>query len=699
MAALDTQPVALADDAKALLTVWNDRRKNALSERRKFEGTWLMCKSFVAGRQWVGINPRTGRVIMDKRFEHREMHTVNVVAQYLQTMLGKLFVEDLRPDLVFTRDDVESTSIAEHTQKIGKFLWDTELDADRRLLSVLNKTLSYGTAALRCAFDPSQGGIIADVPVGPDGKPIVDQALAYQYVTEAQQRGEVVDFTPLREGKIVWEALGPTSLLPPPGIEDETMFPWLIIDRAMPIEWARMRWPDVADRIQSSDVSTLDSLDNRDLGTTLDGQHGETGRLKEHVLISTGYEMPTKEYPEGRVVYWTQQTPLEVQPKLPYKLKGNPHHGVTFFHYHKVPDRFWGIGVVEPLIGPQRQKNRARSQMIEMKDRNLGRVYARKGTITAANKPVGKIMELIEIPLHADFPQETTGTPVGPWIENEARMNDEDMDQVAGLREVSQGTAPAGVSAYSAMALLAEQDERRVGPVLKTVRLGIGDAMLLSLYLVRQYWLDGKQIAIAGKDGMIELFNFKRAQLPMEFYIDVSRNAPLPTSPALESQKIFDLFNAATSAGQPLPVDWLKSSLDAGKSLPLPEREEQVQMGKAEQENLMLMQGIPVIPAYYDDDFIHIQVHRHQQMEIAGVPGSEKQAMMIEQHIQQHAQNEAMKKPSGASSGSLPSGQGQRGAEAQNGPSVDQGAAAQTAAAGGQPQVARGVGAAPRTTT
>ena len=191
--------------------------------------------------------------------------------------------------------------------------------------------------------------------------------------------------------------------------------------------------------------------------------------------------------------------------------------------------------------------------MIEMKDQQVGRVYARKGTITAQNKPTGKIMELIEVPLHVEYPQETFGTPVGPWIENEARLNDEDMQMVAGLREVSLGNAPTGVSAYASMALLAEQDERRVGPVLKLVRQGIGDLVLLTLELIKEYWPEGKHMAVAGPDGAMEEFIYMRSQLPEKLYVDVSKNAPLPTSPATEAQKIFDIYHAVIAAGAPLP--------------------------------------------------------------------------------------------------------------------------------------------------
>lgn len=664
-----------------LLSVWKRRREQSLHERRKYEPTWAICESFLAGRQWVewstSRSSRVGRVVSSPNPQSRERHTVNAITNYVQTILGKLFVEDLRPTVIFTRGDQESESISTHTRSMARYLWDVELQADLRLHEALLAMLTYGTSAIRCYFDTTKGEVIGQFPVGPDGQPIMDLQQARSYVLSAQEQGQTVQFLPVREGKVTWEALDVRQILAPPGVKTEDKFPWLMIEQALPLSWVKMKYPRASGELREDGLISYESL-GLGYDPEPNSSPSDSGKLKEHVLVTTAYEMPTMEHERGRTIVFApkQNVLLDVIDSLPYKLHGEPHHGVTFFHYHRLPNRWWSKGIVEDLVGPQRQKNRARSQMIELKDRNLGRVYARKGTITASNKPVGKLMELIEIPLHADYPQETTGGGIGPWVENEARINDEDMQLVAGLRDASFGTTPSGVVAYSALALLVEQDDRRTGPTLKRVRIGVGDAMMISLELARRYWQDNKELAISGPEGEMELVLFKRAQLPIEFYVDVSRHAPLPTSPAVESQKIFDIFNAATSAGQPLPIEWLKSSLDAGRALPLPKNGDAVQIGKAETENVILGQGQPVFPAYYDDDYLHIMIHRQAQVEAISNPQMQQ---LYEQHIQMHAQNASLKKPSQAGGSSVPSAQGGHGIEAQNGDVASQQGMAQSA--------------------
>lgn len=697
-------PLRLASYARGdeeLLAKLRQRREQGMHERRKYEPTWRICESFLAGRQWVGWDRRQRRVIEEPNPQRRERHTVNMITPYVETVFGKLYVEDLRPDVFFAYDDIEAQSIANHTRQLGRYAWDNEVEADKANGYLIHKLLCYGTVAQRCLWDPSKGMPLGQLPVGPDGEPIYDLDKARQFVAQAAMMGQQAEFRDMNEGRIIWEALGPTQFIVPPGIENPADFPWVMVERTMWLQHAKERYPDKAGELREMDLKVMSSA--RDYELTDVGAPADSGKLREHTVVTTYYELPCKEYPRGRTVEFSDATLLKKKESLPYVLRGLPHHGILFYRYHLVDGRFYGMGVVEPLIGPQRQLNRARSQNIELKDRNLGRVYARKGALTESNLPVGKIMELVEIPLHVDYPQEVAGGGIGPWVQQEAEINHSDMERVSGLHDVQMGRTPEGVEAFSAMALLKEQGDRMIGPKLKELRIGMADAMLLTLELIRYYWQDQKRLAIVGKDQKIEEFIYDKSLLPVEFYVTLSKSAPLPTSPAAEAQKIFDLYHAAIAAGQPLPPEWLADSLAAGRPLPFPKREYQVQQRKAEMEHYFIARGDMVQPDPFDDDQVHLQIHRawRYEMEHAvrmmsaslqdGAEPDQELALTLQNlvaHETMHVQNQMMK----AGGGSTPTLQGGRGIEAQNGASPSMAGAASAAVNGGNPgRPARGV--------
>lgn len=640
------------------LEKWTDRADKARRDRKRYEPTWQLCQSYLAGRQWVGWLEREQRLIsletLDE-WKHRELHTVNITTPFVWNMLARVMSDDLMPDISFRREDIESDLFAKQARQAWGWAWDEEVRGMEQVKRVLLKEFTFGTAAMRCLYDQSVGPVIGEFPVDPNTKqPVLDPQAAQQLVASAMMAGQNLQFREIREGRNVWEPLSPFNLLPPPGVQHEDDFPWLIVCRPVSIERIKSMFGNAAaNKLNEEPLKQVDAVGTMDASGTNDPFSVKAGDLEDHVLLYTGYEMPCPDYPDGYTCIWAQDQILAEMNKLPHVIDGIPHHGIVFFHYHRVEGRFWSQGIVEKAIGPQRQINRARSQMIEMKDRNLGRVYARRGTIHEANEPVGKIMELIEVDPGHDFPFETQGTAPGPWIQAEAEISRQDLDMVLGVSEVSRGFAPQGVAAYSALSLLVEQSEKSIEPIIREARKGITMLGKLTLSNIRRFWTPNRLIAVAGSDGMMEAFAFTAAQLPESIYIVWPQGAPRPKSQAGEIQKIFDLFDRSVASGRPLPLEWLKRSLDNAKAEEVPEQPGQAQQGKAEMENMLLARGQMVYPANYDDDMLHIQIHRAAQTAQDLMPGSEQVTALFEQHIQYHVFNNQQKMMMAAQTGAL----------------------------------------------
>ncbi|MBA2559479.1 MAG: hypothetical protein H0V07_06250 [Propionibacteriales bacterium] len=638
------------------LSPWLDRRKQGRDHRRKFEDTWRLCQHFLDGQQWTAIN-RTSREIVDLRTRqeerNREHYTIDMLSQYVRAAVGRMFAGDFRPTLAFRRDDWETQAVARQAQRAFDFAWDEELGADEVIYELILGMASYGTEALWCRFDPTKGKLLGEVPVA-DGKPLLDPQAAHEHVAGLAFTGQRAQFKQVREGKLVWEDLGWGNIIPPPGVRREQNFPWLILERPVPVAALKAQYGSKADAISEEPLGTLDTGNNEDK------------KLKGHGILSTGLEWPTAEHPNGREVVWASGQVLEIRDSLPYMIKGEPKAGVFFFHWQRLKHRFWSQGVGEKLIGSQRNLNRRRSQVSESIDRmGLGRVYTRPGAMTVKNVPQGKIGEVIEVKPQYDWPQETTGTGPGPWLQADAEISKNDMDRVSGMSDTTFGQAPQGVSAYSAMALLKEEMDRNLGPALMLTRQRIAEASEVTLEAMRLYWPPNKELIIAGEDHIVDAVTFNAAQLPLCYYIEKPKGAPAPNSPAAEIQKIFDLYDRSIQGGHPLPLTWLYDSLAASKALPLPKQEIDVQRGKAEMENHLLIRGVPVQPAEYDNDQMHIQIHRAAEAAYALLPNSEQVVAGIEAHIKAHVSNAQLKQGQAMLGGGAPQLQGPQGQLAQ----------------------------------
>lgn len=635
------------------LALWQKRCKEGRDHRQQFEENWRLCNAFAADRTWTVWN-RTTRSLTDIRKTDEEKgrvhHTANVITNYLRATFGKLYADDLQPDILFRRDDPQAVKIANQTNRAFAYGWEEEWMGDRTMFEVILGMITLGTEGMRVRFDRSKGRFLGEQPMR-NGKVLAEDE-ARSYMAESMANGQRPTMRPTHEGQIVWEDLTPEMLVVPPGIRREWHFPWVIVEGAMPIETVKLTWPERAMSLQSENL----------IDTGNSWLDADANKLKDCTRVATGYEFPTTDHPNGRTAVWAQDKILERQDSLPWIVEGTPRAGIFYFHYQRLKDRFWSQGVVQPLIGPQRQRNRARSQMIEMKDRaGLGRVFAVKGTVTTRNKPLGKIMELVEVTPGHPMPQETTGPGPGPWLKDEVAMNDADMDRIAGIGNVSLGQPPAGVSAYASMALLKEEDDRRVGPVLRMIRGEVIEATKCTVEGMRRYWLPAKQVMIAGENHLADVFEYDATKIPLCYFVRYPKGAPRPRSEATEIQKIIDLWDRCTAAGQPLPRSWLFESYQSGAIQSIPQEEIDVQRGKAEQENQMIVHGLPVQPAPYDNDQLHIHEHRTMQAQLANYPEGEQIGARLQEHIQAHVLNAQIKQGQAQLGPGAPQAQGAQG--------------------------------------
>ena len=628
-----------------LLKEWEEKLQRSRGARRPYEGTWRLCEKYLAGKQWVALTDRGTRVIPLEEIDEwadRTMITVNVLTRYVWTAVGKIVADDLCPQFTFLAESRQAQEYSNQANRSWKFGYDQEIRGDRQVTAAILKMLCFGTAGIRARYDFGVGPVKAELPVDGEGQFITyDMEEARAVMAEAMQHGVQLELKPIRAGVLAWDVYDPRELYPPPGIEDESRFPYFILGRCVSIDDLKLIYPEKAADLTEESLTESGRMGSmRDAGGETDQS---SGRIFGHTMLYTGFHKPTTEKPDGCVITWTQKRVLDYVKTLPYEICGRKEFGIEFLKWRPIPGRFWAQGMVEPAIGPQFALNRSVSQYDELKDMNLGRVFVTKGTITGVNRPQGLPMEIIELAPGAPPPVETQGVPPGPWIAQEAEMMKAHIADVVGMGGASVGQAPRGVSAYSAFAFLVEQDDKDVISAAKDLRDRAATLAHYSIQDIRRFWGQDKQIMLSGPDDQMQQYVFDATQIPAEYVVQAQKIVGIPHVQSAEIQKVFDIFDRSVSSGRPLPLDWLSDSLNAGRPLPLPKSQDATQRQKAELENMLLAQGQIMPPAPEDDDEAHVNVHVAGKVSHQMIPGQEMVVGAFDQHIQMHIMNAQQK--------------------------------------------------------
>jgi len=640
MAALDERGTLVGADE--LTKRIRDAISAGREDRKRFEPVWHSNIAFAAGKFWLKWNVSQRALVFPSELQGKELYSTDVITEYRTTALGELGSDDDRPQLLLRRDDQPSEDFQDLLNQAVAWGWDYEWRGDDVLEEVRRLCLDLGTAGVRCRFDSTVGKIIADNVPHIGGVPIRDE----QQAIEALANGPNVqiEMRPIRQGRIVWEALSSFNLIVPPGVPNERDFPWECVIRPSLLSSVQEEYGEIAsDLKEDSDIVSILGLDSQSEAGTLDGSRsqGKQGNLKGHVWLFTYFERPSPKFPEGRTVVFggNRMKPLRVTNRLPYKdAAENYCSGITYFHWWRVTGRFWSRSLVEAMKDPQRIVNKRRTQINEIIDRGLPAVFVERNSRAKERK--GLAVELIELEPNERAPIETKGISPGEWMYHDIQEMRVDLEHATGIRGPRLGENPVNVTTYSQLALLNENDQLKRSGILREHKSAIGKLVEASVYDMRTYWGPERMLTLVSDEDQAEAFSFNATSIPSFFIVKIAKGATQPRSQGAELKKIEDIWAGAlnTSAFMSNPhdwVEWLKESLEQGQALDLPEGGTDSHADKAEIENSVIAAGQEPPVQYYDPSDIHILIHRQAQID-AELSGDVEMWVRFETHIQAH---------------------------------------------------------------
>lgn len=628
-------------DAAETLGKWEQRAKEAEADRKQYLPQVKVNRKFAAGKQHLKVNTTDGRVL-DRRVDDSgaKLVTADILSQYLLTAVGRLAGTDYKPTFIVSQENEYANGIAAQINAAFGWGWDNEWNADKQILKIWRYLVVDGTVAVRVRYDKNFGDIVGEVPhVG--GVPVIDEEEQIKLFSSGPNPN--VRIKTLREGKIVWELLTIENLLPPPGFEDPSDFPWEIVVRPVLISDLKEKY---GSKVNLDDLQEEKIESSSNITSGLGFGEGKEVHLKGRVLVYTGYERPNGKHKNGQVVVWCKgiPEPLELRDHLPFAdHPRGPSTGIHYFRWQALPGRFIGKAFIENGIGPQQVRNKRLTQIDQIIDRNMPKVFVEEQSLSRPK--TGEPMEMIEVRPGSPLPHVDAGVPPGAWMLQDVKLQEENVEHALGMRAITTGQAPVGISAYSALALLTENDSLKLDPIAQDFRLEMTETCWDTMECMRN-WPPGKQLLVAGPEDRLQAQEFNAAVIPYNYLVKIPRQGALPRSQASELQKINDIWAADRASQMPiLDLDWYVASVTAGKAQELPPNPADQQARMAEIENVaMIGSNMPAPVHEFDDDIKHVERHQnllvqYQVLADQGDPVAMKLVEVVQTHIHMHEQN------------------------------------------------------------
>jgi hypothetical protein len=232
------------------------------------------------------------------------------------------------------------------------------------------------------------------------------------------------------------------------------------------------------------------------------------------------------------------------------------------------------------------------------------------------------------------------------YVQNRVPQIVESLNAISGQQEVAQGTVPEGVTAASAISMLLEANDTRLGPQIAEMGDSLVDAGRRLLWYLRVFAKQERMARIAGDEGMWDLYAFQGEKLGDASADEVEVGSSISNSAAMQQTVIRDMLNLLIQNGQvppPRELRKLTRSLNVGGMDNFFATLGRKQRFIAEEQRRMLAgEAVPTDPLGGDD--VHLEEHEDFMMsatyqEAIRKPGGDIIRQIVEMHVQGHRDN------------------------------------------------------------
>jgi hypothetical protein len=599
----------------------------AKSARAVFESTWYLNLAYHKGDQWVFWNrDRLDRPVLPKG---RLLLVDNRIVGIVSTEQAKMTKQNPVWQVIPTSAESADLEASRVGEDIMRYLW-RHLKMRKQLMSALRWSSVACAGFWKIYWDSGKGEKVTIVVDG-EGNPVEHGETGAPMKPGDFPDGQLpegLQSKMIATGDVAIETVSPFEMYVDPLAEDWDEAEWCIQQTVKSPEWVKVRFNKDLPPDAEAGPGAAESMMATVRATS--GSGGYKG-----VRVSEYWAKPSTKYPKGCRVVWAKgQLLLE---------EDNPYGELPFVMFKgiDIPGRIWPSAPVEHLRGPQLELNKNRSQIAENASRvgNPAFMKSRQANVKYHGEP-GETIE------YDDTLQNATPSYLEPpqlpqYVTDLQQRIEQSLQDISGQHEVSSAQVPAGVTAASAINLLQEADDTRLGPRIYDMEEVLGEAGSRLLKLVAQYWTDERTIMIMGDDNAWLTRQFRGAMLKGNTHVEVQAGSAFPRSKAAKQAAIQNILNLALQyskeALNPRVLAKVMRDYEAG-GLEKLFGDLTVDEAQVNRENIELASGagFPVNP--FDNHNLHIEGHTEMQKSAAYASADEKVKQSIEAHVIEHRQ-------------------------------------------------------------
>lgn len=574
------------------------------NERLRLERQWELNMNFLIGNQYCGINGRGEIVNENSDFYWQKREVFNHIAPVIETRLAKY--SDIAP--VFgvrpRTDDDSDVKGADLAEKLLTYAFDKN-----NIMSVVNSVCVWsetcGTGFYKVIWNNAGGSSVGSV------------------------NGEEVF-----EGEVQVIAVSPFEIFPDNlYAEDLENTGSIIHAKAVPVSEIKRKY-GVAIAGEKIGVFNLMSAGASSMNEV-------KGTLENAAVVIEKYELPTEEFPNGRLIT-VAGGKLLYYGELPYKNGKSGARGYPFVKQEciKIAGNFFGVSVIERLIPVQRAFNAVKNRKQEFLNRLcMGIMTVEDGSLDVdelaeEGLSPGKILVYRQGGKAPELMNEFTMP--NEFAEEEENLINEFV-RISGVSDITSSTTRAMLTSGTALEIFTEQDNARMvvhAGIIRDCILGVAK-QILRLYA--QFTAGLRAVLITDKGNKLHTYYVDKSALCSDDVYLTNENE-LMFSRRQKREAIMKIYSSgllSDEKGEIRPATKEKLlALFGFKDLDYQKGTSRLQEQKARQENeLVRKSGFNV--EEIDDDAIHIDEHtRYILSEYDELSEQEKERLFA--HLKAH---------------------------------------------------------------